>query len=127
MTATHPTTFEITGHPHLTKRGDCVIAVAASKGLADFSTKFRNLCKRDDARIIVQLKAAGIAESIEGYGSRELTFNHPTEMVGRKSTFASDRTMMIRADRAACDINRDLVYELQSPSTTLHIRVIAEL
>jgi hypothetical protein len=125
--ARHPTTFEITKHAQLSKRGDCVIAVQATKGLADFSTEFRNLCKRDEARIIVQLKAAGIVESIEGRGSCGLTLSHPAEMVGRKSTYLSDRTIMIRADRAACDINRDLVYELQSPSTTLHIRVIAEL
>ena len=127
MIARHPTTFEITKHAQLSKRGDCVIAVQATKGLADFSTEFRNLCKRDEARIIVQLKAAGIVESIEGSGSCGLTLSHPAEMVGRKSTYLSDRTIMIRADRAACDINRDLVYELQSPSTTLHIRVIAEL
>jgi hypothetical protein len=125
--ARHPTTFEITKHAQLSKRGDCVIAVEATKGLADFSAEFRNLCKRDEARIIVQLKAAGIVESIEGRGSHGLTLSHSTEMVGRKSTYLSDRTIMIRADRAACDINRDLVYELQSPSTTLHIRVIAEL
>jgi hypothetical protein len=125
--ARHPTTFEITKHAQLTKRGDCVIAVEASKGLADFSTEFRNLCKRDEARIIVQLKAAGIVESIEGNGSCGLTLSHPTEMVGRKSTFVSDRTMMIRADRAACDISRDLISKLQSPSTTLHVRVIAEV
>jgi len=125
--ARHPTTFEITKHAQLSIRGDCVIAVQATKGLADFSTEFRNLCKRDEARIIVQLKAAGIVESIEGRGSCGLTLSHPAEMVGRKSTYLSDRTIMIRADRAACDINRDLVYELQSPSTTLHIRVIAEL
>jgi len=125
--AGHRTTFEITKHAQLTKRGDCVIAVQATKGPADFSAEFRNLCKRDEARIIVQLKAAGIVESIEGNGSRGLTLSHSTEMVGRKSTYVSDRTIMIRADRAACDINRDLVYELQSPTTTLHVRLIAEL
>jgi hypothetical protein len=104
-----------------------VIAVQATKGLADFPTEFRVMCGKDEARIIVQLKAAGIVESIEGKGSCGLTLSHPVEMVGRKSTYVSGRTIMIRADRAACDINRDLVHELQSPSTTLHVRVIAEL
>ena len=125
--ARHPTTFEITRHAQLTRRGDCVLAVQATKGLADFSTEFRDMCRRDETRIIVQLKAAGIVESIEGKGSDKLTLTHPAEMVGRRSSYVSDRTIMIRADRAACDINRDLVHELQSPSTTLHVRVIAEL
>jgi len=127
VTARHPTTFELTKNAQLTRRGDCVIAVQATKGLADFSTEFRNLCERDEARIIVQLKAAGIVESIEGEGSYDLTLSHPTEIVGRKSGYVSDRTIMIHADRAACDINRDLVRELQSPRTTLHIRVMVEL
>lgn len=104
-----------------------MIAVKATKGLADFSAEFRNLCKSDETRIIVQLKVAGIVESIEGNGSSGLTLSHPTEMVGRKSTYVSDRTMMIRADRAACDISRDLISKLQSPSTTLQVKLIAEL
>ena len=104
-----------------------MIAVKATKGLADFSKAFRYMCRRDETRIVVQLNAAGIVEYIEGKGSFELTLTHPTEMVGRKSTYVSDRTMMIRADRAACDIDRDLVQELQAPSTVLLVRVIAEL
>ena len=104
-----------------------MIAVKATKGPTDFSAEFRDMCRRNEARIVVQLRAAGIVESIEGKGSCGLTFSHPAEMVGRKSTYVSDRTIMIRADRAACDISRELVRELQSPSTTLHVRVIAEL
>jgi hypothetical protein len=127
VTAEHSTTFEITKHAQLTKRGDCVIAVQANKGLAEFSTEFRNLCKRDEARIIVELRAVGIVESIEGRGSRGLTFAHSSEMVGRKSTYVSDKTLMIRADKAACDINRKLIRALKSPGTTLRVRIIGEI
>jgi hypothetical protein len=125
--ARHPMTFEITKHTQLTKRGDCVIAVQATKGLADLTNEFRSLCKQDEARIVVELRAAGIFESIEGRGSRGFTLTHPTEMVGRKSTYVSDRTLMVCADKAAIDIDRDLVYALRSPETRLQIRIIAEL
>jgi hypothetical protein len=125
--AEHPTTFEITKHTQLTKRGDCVIAVQANRSLAEFSTEFRNLCKRDEARIIVELRAAGILESIEGRGSRGLTLTHSSEIVGRKSTYVSNRTLMIRADKAACDINRDLIHALKSPGTRLQVRIIGEI
>jgi len=127
VVAEHPTTFEITRNPDLTKRGDCVIGVRSTKGLADLSREFRRMCSVDDARIIVQLEAGGIIEIIEGRGSRGLTLSHSSEIVGRKSTYVSDRTLMIRADRAACDISRDLVYELRSPGTILQITAIAEL
>lgn len=125
--ARHATTFEITKDIELTRRGDCVIAVSATKGAADLSMEFKRLCRNDEARILVELQAAGIAESIEGRGSGRLTVSHPTEIVGRKSTHISDRTIMIRADRAACDIDRDLVDALKSPTTRLRVRIIAEL
>jgi hypothetical protein len=125
--AKHPTTFEITKDDQLTKRGDCVIAVKASKALVDLSTEFRNLCKRDEARIMVELRAAGIGETIEGKGSRGLTLGHSSEIVGRKSTYVSDRTLMIRADKAACDIDRDLIRALKSPGTKLEITIIGEI
>ena len=127
ITAKHSMTFEITKDDKLTKRGDCVIAVGATKSLVDLSSEFRNLCKRDESRIIIELSAAGIIESIEGRGSRQLTLSHSREIVGRKSTYISDRTFMIRADKAACDIDRDLIYALKFPQTTLQIRLIGEL
>jgi hypothetical protein len=111
----------------LTKRGDCVIAVRATKGLADLSTEFKRLCRNDETQVFVELKAAGIAEIIQGRGSHTLAFSHPTEMVGRTSTYASDRTLMIRADKAARDLNRDLIESLKSSNTTLQVRIIAEL
>jgi hypothetical protein len=127
VTAEHLTTFEITRNPNLTKRGNCVIGVQSTKGLADLSPEFRRMCTMDDARIIVQLEAGGIIEIIEGRGSHGLTLSHLSEIVGRKSTYVSDRTLMVRADRAACDISRDLIHELRSPNTTLRIKAITEL
>lgn len=125
--ATHPTTFEITKDPRLTKRGNCVIAVEANRSLADLSPEFKRMCRHGEAQITVEFKAAGIAESIFGSGSSELTLGHLSEIVGRRSTYVSDRTLMIRADRAASDIRRDLVRELKSPNTRVEVRLIAEL
>ncbi len=103
-----------------------MIAVQATKGLGELSSELLKLCRRDDTRIVVELRAAGIFDSIEGSGSAELTLSHPGEIVGRKSTYVSDRTLMIRANKAACDIDRDLVRALKSPNTKLEIRIIAE-
>jgi hypothetical protein len=126
VTAKHAMTFEITRDSKLTKRGDCVIAVRATKGLADLSAELRALCKKDESGIILELKAAGISEFIEGRGSSRLTLSHSSEIVGRKSTYPSDRTLMIRADKAARDINSDLVHVLKSPDTKLQIRIVVE-
>jgi hypothetical protein len=126
ITAKHSMTFEITKDDKLTKRGDCVIAVGATKGLPDLSSEFRNLCRRDESRITIELGAAGIIESIEGRGSSQFTLSHSHEIVGRKSTYISDRTFMIRANKSARDINREIICALKSPETMVQIRLIAE-
>lgn len=125
--AKHPTTFEITKDTELTRRGDCVIGVNANKGPQDFSNQFRDLCRHDESRIQVQLEADGIVEFIEGRGSPKLTFNHSSESVGRKSSYASSRTIMVRADKAARDLNRELTDALTHSDTKLWVRITVEL
>jgi hypothetical protein len=127
ITATHRTTFEITRDRNLTKRGDCIIAVNATRGLDDLSTQFRDLCKKDKSRILVELEAEGLRDVIEGNGCRRLTLGHTSEIVGRRSEYISDRTLMINSDKAACDINRDLITILKRANTIIHIRFIVEL
>ena len=75
----------------------------------------------------MELKAAGIYETIRGKGNHSLSLTHPSEIVGRKSTYVSDRTLMIQADKAACDLSRELIESLKSPKTILQVRIIAEL
>ena len=123
----HRTTFEITRDNELTKRGDCVIAVRASRGLNDLSAQFKNLCRNENAIITVELQAGEIEESIEGMGSPRLTLSHMSEIVGRRSTYTSERTLMIRADKAACDISRDLINALKSPTTKVQVEMTVEL
>ena len=124
---THRMTFEITKDHDLSKRGDCVIGVKANKGPTDFSFEFKEASRRQGARIVVRLEASGIVEMIHGLGSHNLSFAHPNEMVGRKSSFTSDRTIMIRADKAACDLDRRLVETLRSPETKLTVQILVEV
>jgi len=124
---THRITFEITKDHDLSKRGDCVIGVNANKGPSDFSPEFKDACRREGAMVAVRLEASKIVEVIHGLGNQHLTFTHSREMVGRKSSFTSDRTIMIRADKAASDLNRELVEALKSPTTRLDVRILVEV
>jgi hypothetical protein len=124
---THRMTFEITKDHDLSKRGDCVIGVNANKGPTDFSFEFKKACRREGARMTIRLEASGEIEIIHGLGSHNLSFAHPNEMVGRKSSFTSDRTIMIRADKAACDLNRRLIQTLRSPETRLTAQILVEV
>lgn len=123
--ATHSMTWEITKETDLSSRGDCVIAVCATKGLADLSKEFRELCRNDSTSITAELSTGNVTETIQGRGSQNLSLTHPKEIVGRKSTFASSRTVMVQSNKAACDIDRELVNLLRVPETTLVIRLTA--
>ena len=119
-------TFEITKDRELSKRGNCVIGVHASKGPKDLGFAFKNACRRDEAKITLTMEAQGIRETIHGFGNPNLTFAHPYEIVGRTSAFISGRTIMIRADKAARDLDRRLIKALQSPETTVNIQLLVE-
>lgn len=127
ITAKHHTTFEITRESDLTRRGDCIIAANATRGLSDFSKQFLSLCKNDASKIVLEFETVGMKEVIEGRGSLRLPLSHEREIVGRRSSFVSDRTLMIRADKAAFDIDRDLVRALKSSKAIIHIRLSVEL
>jgi len=124
---THKVTFEITRDSKLSKRGDCVIGVSASKGASDLPFEFKEACRREGARITVRLEADGIIETIHGWGSRNLSFSHPTEIVGRKSQYTSDRTIMVSSDKAASDLDRHLIAALKSPRTQLNFQITVEV
>ena len=109
----HPTTLEITKEEHLTPRGDCIIAVASAKGINNLSEEFKKRLKDDNAVLKITIECNGISDSITASGSKHLILNHETDMVIRKSDFICPRTLAIKADKAAKDVNKKLVEELK--------------
>jgi hypothetical protein len=119
-------TFEITTEKTLTKRGDCIIAVNASKGPADLSENFKKLARRNDTKITVIVRAGDMEETAVGWGSPKLTYAHEGAFVARKSRFTCSRTLMIRSDKASTDFSRRLIRNLQNPGLQTTITLIAE-
>ena len=111
--ATHKTTFEITQETKLTRRGDCIIAIGATKGAADLNPDFKEAAKRKDAQITITIETGHIKEVVRARGSPRLPFLHPTDLVVRKSDYICSRTAAIRADKAANDLSRKLVTRMQ--------------
>jgi len=119
--STHEMTFEITKETHLTKRGDCIIAVKATKGLADLSVEFKETARRENAKITITIEADGVKEVINAQGSPYLLFSHPTDLVIRKSDYVCGRTLAVKANKTACDLSRQLVKKLRNPSQKVRI------
>ena len=108
----HKSTFEITKDKDLSLAGDCIIGLDIDKSMEDFPEDFKEKLANDDTKVIVELKTPKASDTIEGYGHHDLTLSHPTDIVCRKSTFVCSRTLMIKSNKAAIDLNRDLIKDL---------------
>ena len=124
--ATHETTFEITKEPTLTKRGDCIIAVEATKGAADLPLEFKEAARKKSAQITITIEAGELKEIVRAKGSPRLLFTHPTDLVVRKTDYVCGRTLAIRADKAASDLSRKLVEKIRGSSQRIRITLAVE-
>lgn len=122
--ATHRTTLEFTKEKHLSKKGDCIIAVAADKALADLSREFKANLRKPNAKLTILIEAGGIAEQVHACGSQQLILSHHTDAVIRKSDYICGRTLAVRADKAANDLSRELVEKLKNPKQKVKITLM---
>ena len=120
ITATHTTTFEITKSKEMKKDADCIIAVKADKACKDLDKELRDSLKTG-SRIEITLEAGGASDKIVAYGSPALKMSHPEDIVVRKSDFIDSRTLAILADKAANELNQDLVEKLRDPKMKIKI------
>lgn len=127
ITARNNVTFEITKESWLTTRADCIIAVKASKGAMDLNDRFKRVARVDGAKISVLIEANGFREVATGCGDPVLSFEHPTDLVARKSGYVCGRTLMIRSDKAARDFSRSLVRTIQDPKKRIKILLTVEV
>ena len=119
--STHRTTFEVTKEKHLTERADCIIAVNADKAVVDLSEGFKEAARRPNAEVTIMIEAGEEKETVEAMSDPKLSFTHPTDMVIRKSSYICDRTVAVKADKAASDFSRRLVKKLQDPNQMVKI------
>lgn len=109
VSATHQSTLEVTSDDFLTPAGDCILAIEADRVPADFGDAFVEACQHHGATISVTIEADGHTATVTGRGHPELTFTSDRSHVCRTSDYVDDRTVMVEADGAAADIDRDLV------------------
>lgn len=114
---THASTFELTTDEYLTPAGDCIIGINADLAPSELPDGFISECQQQNQVIAVKLRVGSQESVIRGYGHPDLTFKSDRSFVFRTSTHIDDRTVMIRANKAAVDINRDLIKLLSRGNT----------
>jgi hypothetical protein len=112
VSAEHASTLEVTSDDFLTPAGDCILAIEADCVPAAFDDAFVDACKDADATITATIEADGHGVTVTGSGHTELTFESDRSHVLRTSDYVDDRTVMVEADKAAGDVDRDLVAAL---------------
>jgi hypothetical protein len=125
--ATHESTLEITREAKLSKKGNCIIAVSASKAVTDLFSEFKENLRKEDARMIMLIEAGEVVEAVNAFGSPQLILTDPTDMVVRKSSYICNRTLAIQADKAAFDLSRKLVLKLRNPKQKVKITLTIEV
>lgn len=125
--STHRTTLMTTTDDHLSTKGDCIVAVSAEKGLRDLNTRIKEAIRREGSSVRLLIEIEGRTFTVEGKGDPRLTLNHPSDMVIRKSGYICDRTLMIRADKAAHDIDNSMIELLRKENCQISLTIEASL
>ena len=112
VAATHASTFEVTTDDYLTPAGDCIVAVGADRAPADVDPAFVEACRDATATVTATLRVGDHEATVTGRGHPDLTFESDRSAVVRTSEYVDDRTVMVGADAAATDLDRDLVAAL---------------
>jgi len=107
--ASHRKTFEITKDEYLTERGDCIIAIKSEKACSDLDAEVVKLIKNDGSLVKVTLQCQGFNEEVIAHGSSKLLLSNNRSIVVRKSDYIDDRTLAIRASKAAADLDRSFI------------------
>ena len=107
--ATHKTTLEFTKDEELSLKGDCIVGIKADFDLKELVDLIRNSNKNNDKKVTIKIMSKNKKIQEKMYAELNPSFNHNKELVIRKSDFVSDRTLAISSNKAAFDLNRDLI------------------
>lgn len=121
ISAIHPSTLMFTKEKHLTKTGDCIVAVAADKAAGDLTQQFKDALKKPNAKLTITIEVDGLIWQINACGSPKLILTHPTDLVIRKSDYICSRTLAIRADKSSNDLPGELAQKLKNPQQKINI------
>lgn len=114
VTSHHKSTFEITKDAEIGPTADCIIGTSMDKSMLNFPQEFKDKIADSNTRITVVLDTENGHDEITGWGHEDLTLTHPTDIVCRTSDYTCSRTLMIKSDKAAKDLDQKLIEDLKN-------------
>lgn len=117
----HNTTIEITKDDYLTLKGNCILAINASKACRDINPHLKKEIKRGKKIRVILCLEGNLYDEFFGYGHKDLALTHKTDIVFRKSNFKCKRTILINCTKSSADLNNNLIEKMKDPNTELTI------
>ncbi len=114
VSSLHKSTFEITKDAEIGPTADCIIGVDMNQSMLNFPHEFKDKIADSNTKIKVILDTENGHDEITGFGHEDLTLTHPTDIVCRTSDYTCSRTLMIGADKAARDLDKNLIEDLKN-------------
>jgi hypothetical protein len=124
ISAKHKTTLEFTKAKTLSKRGNCIVVIKCEKACKDLPEEFKTLLRKGKKLHII-IECEGLRDELIAQGHEKLELSSEEDIVIRKSDFIDARTLAIRANKAACDLRRELVEKLKNNNTK--VKIIMEI
>ena len=114
--AAHKTTLEFTKDAEVSLKGDCIAGINA-----DFELdKIKNFIEQlKNNKISITISNGKIHETI--FATINQNFDDNKELVIRKTGFISERTFAIKADKAAFELNRQLIRYLKEKRNKISV------
>ena len=123
ITSKHKTTLEFTKDKYLTLKGDCIVGIKSDYSLLELKKFIKSL--KNDKKIIIKIEILNNDNKIIEKINAEVNpdFNSEKDIVIRKSDFIDNRTLAIKADKAACDLNMDFIENIKNNKRKIRIMI----
>ncbi len=120
---THKTTLEFTKEKEVSLKGDCIVGVNADFELSRLKEFIRKSIKNNNKKITITIKTILQNKQFQETILAEIdpNFEDAKELVIRKTNFVSERTFAIKADKAAFDLNRNLIRFLRGKKNRINV------
>jgi len=118
--STHKTTIELTKVKNLTRKGNCIVGINATKACFDLNSTLKEKIN-NGKKLKVTLKIENLQDSFYGFGNKELRLLDKDDMVFRTSNYICNRTVLVNCTKSSNEITRALIEMLKIPGKRLTI------
>src|SRR3989338_8955053 len=122
ITARHRNTIEFTKDEHVTPKGDCIAGCKADFSLKEIREFIKEMKRSGDLSVTVMIECDGKKDVVQGFLNPDFDDEH--ELVIRKSDFSSKRTLVVRANKGAGELDRGFFHNFpKSERGVMHISI----